>query len=207
MRFYLSVPFAEKEQAKDLGCLWDPNKKLWYLSRENKEAMTRWALTTPKENLVLKGEDRAFGGSNLFVDLVPKTCWFTNVRTCIDKGDWNKLRQAIYKRANYQCECCQANSPLDAHERWEFDEDTKIQKLVRLIALCKPCHEVTHIGLAQIKGREGIVIKHLMNVTGMNKTDAEMHIDDAFNLWSKRNLYNWELDLSIILNSGINLKK
>ncbi|STX81319.1 DNA primase TraC [Legionella busanensis] len=35
MRFYLEVPFSEKEEAKDLGCLWDPRQKRWYLSEEN----------------------------------------------------------------------------------------------------------------------------------------------------------------------------
>jgi hypothetical protein len=31
---------------------------------------------------VLGGEDRSFGGG-LFVDLIPDSCWFTNVRSCV----------------------------------------------------------------------------------------------------------------------------
>lgn len=30
IRVYLSVPFSDKNKAKELGCRWDPNKKKWY---------------------------------------------------------------------------------------------------------------------------------------------------------------------------------
>ncbi|MBS0349701.1 MAG: hypothetical protein JSR33_00700 [Proteobacteria bacterium] len=96
-------------------------------------------------------------------------------------------------------------APLDAHERWHFDEDSKVQKLMRIIALCKPCHEVTHMGLTELKGRRQIATQHLMQVTGMNHLEAQTHIDQAFDLWMKRNRFQWQLDLSIITNSGIKL--
>jgi len=41
---------------------------------------------------LLPGEDRSFG-SGLFVDLVPSSCWFTNVRSCVDRRDWERLRR------------------------------------------------------------------------------------------------------------------
>ena len=30
VRVYLSVPFNDKNKAKDLGCRWDPDRKKWY---------------------------------------------------------------------------------------------------------------------------------------------------------------------------------
>jgi hypothetical protein len=30
-RFYLTVPFAQKDEAKGLGARWDPARKLWYV--------------------------------------------------------------------------------------------------------------------------------------------------------------------------------
>ena len=30
-RFYLTVPFAQKDEAKGLGAKWDPARKLWYV--------------------------------------------------------------------------------------------------------------------------------------------------------------------------------
>lgn len=34
-------------------------------------------------------EDRNFGGYELYIDLIPKSCWFTNVRYCIKSNDWD----------------------------------------------------------------------------------------------------------------------
>ncbi|STX81318.1 Uncharacterised protein [Legionella busanensis] len=169
--------------------------------------MARWPLQISEFPVELSGENRAFGSNELYVDLIPQSCWFTNVRTCIAKSDWERLRHYIYKRANYHCECCSERAPLEAHERWDFNEETKTQKLVRIIALCKRCHEVTHIGLAQIKRRGEIALRHLMKVTKINEVEAQMHIDEAFKLWEERNKFHWALDLSLITNSGIRLAR
>ncbi len=207
MRVYLSVPYDEKDEAKKYGAKWDPKKKLWYSPGEKKELTDRWPVNNSLPITDLIGEDRLYGGNILFVDLIPKSCWFTNVRKCVHFSDWDRLRIFIYERANNQCECCQSKTVLDAHERWSFDEKTKIQKLKRIIALCKPCHEATHMGLAQIRGRGDIAKDHLGKVNGMSKFEAEYHIKKAFELWDKRNKSNWKLDLSIITNSGIKLSQ
>lgn len=105
------------------------------------------------------------------------------------------------------CECCQTKQNLEAHERWHFNEELRIQKLMRIIALCKECHEVTHIGLAKVRGRFDIALHHLMKVTKMTLEQANCHIDKAFAVWELRNKHEWSLDLSILTNSGIKLSK
>lgn len=30
VRVYLEIPFEDKEDAKELGCRWDPDRKKWY---------------------------------------------------------------------------------------------------------------------------------------------------------------------------------
>lgn len=30
VRVYLNVPFRDKDDAKELGCRWDPDRKKWY---------------------------------------------------------------------------------------------------------------------------------------------------------------------------------
>ena len=69
----------------------------------------------------LKGEDRTFGGNKLFIDLIPRSCWFTNVRKFIHNTDWDRVRNHIYNRTNNTCECCgEKCDRLEAHERWEI---------------------------------------------------------------------------------------
>lgn len=163
--------------------------------------------------LILKGEDRTWGGkSDLFVDLIPSTSWFTNVRSVIRPCDWNRLRHLVYTRANGQCECCSASpatwgGSLEAHERWHYNTRTGVQKLMRIIALCKMCHTVTHMGLADIRGVGDRARSHLMRVAKISRSDMENHCESASRIWSERSKRPWKLDLSIITNSGYELKK
>lgn len=66
----------------------------------------------------------------------------------------------ITNRTGDRCEaCCQtADAPtgrrLELHERWIYDEPTRLQTLRRLICLYNQCHTVTHFGLGQIEVRQ-----------------------------------------------------
>jgi hypothetical protein len=206
-RKYLAVPFNEKEEAKSLGAKWDRTTKQWYDPSSESSALDRWRVNTTAI-LELKGEDRTYGGGDLFVDLVPSSCWFTNVRFCVHSSDWDRLRRHIYARAGNRCECCgDDTSQLEAHERWHYDVERRVQKLVRLIALCSYCHEATHMGLTGLRGRSDEATAHLRRVRGFTEEEAEAHISNAFQLWSERSRITWELDLSVITDSGIMLAR
>ncbi|WP_329020439.1 DNA primase [Streptomyces sp. NBC_01601] len=159
---------------------------------------------------ILPGEDRSLG-SDLFVDLVPATCWFTHVRSCVSPADWRRLRQMITERAGQRCEACGAGPDpaqhrrLEAHERWMFDDDAGVQRLKRLICLCSDCHAVTHYGLAQIRGHGEQALEHLMRVTGMTRQEALAHVRRAFEIWEERSERVWDLDLSILTDAGVTL--
>lgn len=163
------------------------------------------------EEKCLVGEDRSFGGNGLFVDLIPKSCWFINVRSCVTKESWDKIRRFVYGRAGYRCEVCGAGKDLEArrwieaHERWRFDDTLRIQKLVRLIALCSNCHTATHFGLAKVRGVDKEAFGHLMKVTGMTEREANDHIREAFRIWEERSKHKYSLDLSILTDSGVEL--
>ena len=213
MNTYLNVSFNDKDLAKKYGAKFDFTKNLWYIppniSEINKNTLLeKWVFK--KINLI--GEDRNYGGNDLFVDLIPKSCWFKNVRSNINSSDWNLIRKHIYNRVNYICECCGIDTKLnkkqlEAHERWHYDNKNKIQKLVRIIALCRDCHQSTHIGYAEITGNYQKAYNHLKKVRDFDDIDCEDHINRAFELWEKRNKYNWELDLSLITNNGFRIKK
>lgn len=213
---YISVLFEEKADAKSLGANWDREKKQWYIpsniSDVNKTKLRDKYKTNNQPISELIGEDRTFGGSILFVDLIPKTCWFVNVRSCVVSRDWDRLRKFVYERVDYKCECCGINTKLhniqlDAHERWCYDEETNTQKLIRLIALCHACHQATHFGLATAKGKKNEAFKHLQNVRSFTEDECNHHIDEAFKIWRDRCKYTWNLDISLIHNNGIKTKQ
>lgn len=171
----------------------------------------------PKSNynsnsFVLNGEDRNFGSSDLYVDLIPNSCWFTNVRYCIKSSDWNKIRKIVYNRIDYICECCKINCleskiPIEAHERWSYDYTTRTQKLERIIGLCKLCHQSTHIGFAKINGKEAEALEHLKKVRNFNFEELKEHVDIAYAIWRERNQYVWALDLGLITSNGYEIVK
>jgi DNA polymerase III epsilon subunit-like protein len=160
----------------------------------------------------LIGENREYEKNILYIDLIPKKCWFKNVRSCIEPEDWNRLRKYIYARANYKCECCGINTiknhtRIEAHERFEYDSDSKTQKLVRIIALCEKCHLVTHFGYAGVKGRREEAIEHFMKVRPQTKEELDKKIAVAFAIYRYRNTITWNLDLTLLTNNGFKLKK
>ncbi|MFG2115029.1 DUF5710 domain-containing protein [Streptomyces sp. NPDC048718] len=208
-RLWLDVPYAEKDEAKKGGARWDPAAKRWYAPRPGIAELERWAAVPDIPDL-LPGEDRGLG-SGLFVDLVPQTCWFTNVRSCVASKDWERLRRMITRRAGRRCEICGAEENretkrwLEAHERWTFDERTRTQTLKRLICLCTDCHTVTHFGYAQVRGIEAQAFAHLVRVTKMTVPEARRHVTTAFAVWEQRSRVTWELDLGILTDAGITL--
>ncbi|WP_101254571.1 DUF5710 domain-containing protein [Streptomyces barkulensis] len=208
-RVWLDVPFSEKDEAKRHGARWDPSARRWYAPRPGMEGLGRWAAAPDVPDL-LPGEDRTLG-SGLFVDLVPSTCWFTNVRSCVADRDWERLRRMITGRAGRRCEICGAAEDrgtgrwLEAHERWVFDDVRRVQTLRRLICLCTDCHTVTHFGYAQVRGLEARAFAHLRAVTGMTGSQARRHVEAAFELWERRSRFTWSLDLGILTRAGVAL--
>src|SRR5215210_6234605 len=88
-----------------------------------------------------------------------------------DARRWYALRSMVYRRASNRCEACGAprgrdRQRLEAHERWQYDENTYTQTLRRLIALCWSCHRATHIGFAEVTGTSTEASGQLRAVNG-----------------------------------------
>jgi len=135
----------------------------------------------------------------LYVDLIPQGSFFKNLRSELTPSQWDIVRKKTYKKANYCCEICGQKGPrhpVEAHERFRYKEGKQI--LVGVQSLCPACHEATHIGLAEVKGRKEEAFNQLMNVNSWTQKETEDHIDGAFNLWRKRSKQTWELDISAV---------
>jgi hypothetical protein len=143
----------------------------------------------------------------LTIELVPSTCWYTNVRSNVSPERWDEIRKKSYKLANNVCEICGENGRsqgvkhfVECHEIWEYDDVNHIQKLVGLISLCPNCHKVKHPGLAQMKGEHEKVVTQLMNVNHIKRGKADEYIRESFNIWNERSKFEWTIDISYIDN-------
>ena len=96
-------------------------------------------------------------------ELVPDGCWYSNLRSILSKKQWDFLKADAKQRAGGFCMICgRKTDKLDAHERWSYDEKNAVQKLEDILAVCKDCHSVIHIGYTQLKGNEERAEKHFM---------------------------------------------
>lgn len=137
--------------------------------------------------------------SKLLIELVPRSCFYSNVRSEVTKQKWDIIRKDCYQEYNYKCGICDGKGdkhPVECHEIWEYNYPA--QKLIGFIALCPKCHQVKHFGLAQIRGKSKEATKHLMKVNGWDRKQAERHIKSAFILWTERSECDWKLDISVL---------
>lgn len=143
----------------------------------------------------------------LTLDVVPETCHYSNLRTELPRATWDVLRKAAYGVANFRCVICGGHGgngrqhPVEAHEKWEYDingPEGPVQRLVEIQALCPPCHEVKHFGLAQVRGNEDRALKHLMSVNGWTRAAAKRRVAEEQATYVANSAILWDLDVSVI---------
>jgi len=143
----------------------------------------------------------------LTIELVPASCWFSNVRSSVPPSVWEVLKKQTSKLTRHRCEICAGRGrrwPVECHEVWLYDDKTHIQTLVRLIALCPMCHKVKHIGLASVNGEFEEVRTHLMKVNQWpQQSTADAYIARAFEIFEERSRHEWTLDISYLKQFGI----
>lgn len=146
----------------------------------------------------------------LTVELVPKTSWCSNLRSELTKGQWDKVRKDSYRSSGYKCDCCGGigpKHPVECHEIWDYNDDTKVQKLLGVTSLCPSCHEVKHIGRAIAVGKGDKALSHFVKVNKVSMIEANRYIEEAFNTYHERSNYDWKLDLTWLLENNYNFKK
>jgi len=134
----------------------------------------------------------------LTVELVPETAWFKNLRFEVSPLHWDEIRTKCYVAAGWKCEVCGGKGPkwpVECHEVWTYNDVTWVQKLKGMVALCPSCHEVKHIGLAEVNGRWSEALDHMCKVNQWDRKDAAVYIKNCFAKWRRRSQHEWELDL------------
>lgn len=198
----LFVPFAEKGLARAQGARWNPTKKVWFAppgaDLTNFQQWISPAGTVPAQyapaakNITEK----------LFVDLVPSSAWFSNLRSELLPSEWNAVRKSTYEASNHLCSACGgrgSSHPVECHERWAYDEKTQMQTLLRLCSLCPACHEASHMGFANVRGRGQEARQHLSMVNKWTQRETEAHVDTAFDTFVRRSAMKWTLDARVLL--------
>lgn len=215
-KVYLLVPFRQKDEAKRLGAKWDPDKKMWFSTDYDNDRFKKWFLPEilPVKDLRVIDKSKwiyaPVNSPKLYIDLIPETSWCTNLRSGLEAHDWDLIRKAVYRFGGYICDICKGVGPahpVEAHERWEYDTDNLVQRLVGVSCLCPACHQATHFGLANIHGKADIAGNHLKSINKWTDEEVNEHIDKSFDTWKFRSSLNWELDISWLIDCEIPLSE
>ena len=145
-------------------------------------------------------------GPRLSVELVPATCWSSNLRSELPRPAWDVLRRRSYRDAGYRCEVCGGRGPahpVECHEQWSYDDAALVQRLVRMVALCPACHQVKHLGRAHAIGRGDQARAHLASVNGWDRAATDAYVDAVFAQWERRSTHDWQLDLEALTAYGV----
>lgn len=131
-------------------------------------------------------------------ELVPDSCWYSNLRSILKPAMWDVVRKDAYERAGGKCMICNRPSKrLEAHERWAYDEEKHVQILSDVIAVCHDCHSVIHIGRTQLLGDEDRAIEHFKKVNGCSYSDYRKALGEANVTHARLNkVSEWSLDLT-----------
>lgn len=205
---YLNVPFSEKDEAKSLGARWDNAQRKWYAPNGESALVERWG-TQARPLETLEGEDRTFGQAGLHIDLFPKSCWCKKIRFAMDRDEADRVQDLVLGRVNRTCEACgiqDVDKRFDMHGRWSYDDATKTQTLVRLVAMCEDCFDVTHFGAASYAGRRDRAMAHWQHVTGRTYEECKLHIDQAYARMHTLNETDWKVDVSLLTRNGVSCR-
>lgn len=188
----LKVPFGEKDDAKAMGARWNQTLKTWFVpDGVPVEPFAKWI-------------ERAFEPTEqLFVDLVPTTAWFSNLRSELSADEWKAVQKKTFKSAGHRCQACGGKGdahPVECHERWEFDMESQIQRLVKTVALCPACHQSTHYGLARVRGLESEAREQLKRVNRWTDSELDAHVREAMDTYADRSDVEWTLDARSLLS-------
>lgn len=133
-------------------------------------------------------------------ELVPDSCWYSNLRSILTPAQWDYIRKSAYARAKGRCMICgQPTARPEAHERWEYDEKNAVQRLTDVIAVCRSCHEVIHIGRTSLLGGEERASAHFMKVNNCSYAEYRKALGEANEAHRRRNaIPEWKLDISYL---------
>jgi len=138
------------------------------------------------------------------MDIIPATSWGASLANLLTQASWQSIRGPIVERYGRLCEICgEKQHHIECHERWEYftpksESVPGIQRLGGLFSLCQACHEMFHLGKAEMQSRTEIVLDRLSMVNRWSFAETQSFYEWSAELWEMRSQIYWVLDLSII---------
>jgi hypothetical protein len=136
----------------------------------------------------------------LIPELVPRDLWGRSAFQMLKgKTAWTKkIRPDAISGAGNQCQICADNAGvLVCHDKWKYDDKTRIATLIGFEVHCRTCDAVTHVGrAAQIRDHEQVLMEAVTILCKVNECKSPVAVKiiaDALDLWMKRSEKRWKI--------------
>lgn len=139
------------------------------------------------------------------VDLIPASSWFASLANMLVTSSWTALRDPVLAWQG-GCQECGARAGTEGHELWSYDAASGRQTLRGIRALCFQCHEMQHLGRANVNGRFDQVFDRLCRMNRVLEHERAAYRAAIFDMWADRSDHEWELDLSVTGDTTLALK-
>jgi hypothetical protein len=147
-------------------------------------------------------------GPRLTIKLVPETCMVSSVRDAITPSAWDRLRRRVDADAGHRCEVCDRRPAraVECDELWEYDDESHVQRLVRMVALCSDCHRARQMDRVGEMRAGRRALEHLARVNDWSAQQAERYRAAAFRRWRERSRARWSIDLDALRAYGVDVE-
>jgi endonuclease III len=127
----------------------------------------------------------------LQIEPIPMASRLATLAKLLPRGQWNRIRHSIYRKARYRCHVCGRASRLHCHEVWQFNHRTGYQHLRGFQALCQDCHEFKHIFFVRDSQRRARLLRHFAVVNKLTPIQVEQQMIAAREHQAALNQTRW----------------
>lgn len=146
-----------------------------------------------------RGPDKSL---RLPIELVPKPLWGRSLSDFSGEDArvreiWSKIRRLELARTGERCEVCGEEADV-VHEKWAYDDEHGVQRLVGFEVLCQPCSNVHHLGFAFATAAGSEALNRFIRINKLSEGDAARLVKEGYELWGKRSAKEWTQDFGVL---------
>ena len=124
------------------------------------------------------------------IELVPQPLWGKTLSKVSRKSTkcnalWQSIRAKELARTKRLCEVCGEDGRV-VHEKWGYDDTSRVQKLTGFEVVCWNCSNAHHLGAASVQGYADEAIRHFMKVNALSQQRAQQLLHEAARVMIER---------------------
>ena len=144
----------------------------------------------------------------LKIEMIPRTAYGQNLRSLLSDREWRAISLFVREGSGCVCEICSKQveniGMMDAHEVWKYQKikgkngkKQYVQKLKKIVAICKECHAVKHLGHSKHSGDYQHMVEHFVMVNNCSPFCFKQAESKSYIRFNKRSKHKWKMQIGV----------